>query len=115
MDKKDKIKLKSKKLKSEQPNNPKIKSTENFWRERKIKKLFKKQKRKISFKRVVPGKKEKLVKQARRTKWAPVWVILKKFGPGKRIHPSAITRYKRSWRRGKLHIRPLKMRPRHYG
>ncbi|MBI2004108.1 hypothetical protein HYS72_01455 [Candidatus Pacearchaeota archaeon] len=90
--------------------------TNNFeQRKRRIKKLFKKQKRKISFKRVVPGKKEKLAKQARRTKWAPVWVVLKKFGPGKRIHPSAITKYKRSWRRGKLHIRPKKMRPLHYG
>src|SRR3989338_5899185 len=73
------------------------------------------QKRKTSFKRVVFGKKEKLAKQARRTKWAPVWVILKKFGPGKRIHPSAITHVKRSWRHGKLNIRPKKMRPLHYG
>ncbi|MEK6844799.1 MAG: hypothetical protein AABX44_00930 [Nanoarchaeota archaeon] len=84
-------------------------------RRRKIKKLFKSQKRKTSFKKVVPGKKEKLAKQARRTKWAPVWVILKKFGPGKRIHPSAITKYKRSWRHGKLNIGPKKMRPLHYG
>ena len=84
-------------------------------RKRRIKKLIKKQKRKTSFKRVAPGKKEKLAKQGRRTKWAPVWVVLKKFGPGKRIHPSAITRYKRSWRKGKLHIRPRKSRPLHYG
>ncbi len=82
---------------------------------RKRKRLLKKQKRKTSFRKVVPGKKEKLTKHGRRTKWAPVWVILKKFGPGKRIHPSAITRYKRSWRRGKLHIKPRKIRPRHYG
>src|SRR3989344_1097178 len=96
-----------------------IKKTEskinNFEQKRRLKKLFKKQKRKISFKKVVPEKKEKLAKQARRTKWAPVWAVLKKFGPGKRIHPSAITRYKRSWRRGKLHIKPKKMRPLHYG
>ena len=87
----------------------------NFEQKRRLKKLFKKQKRKTSFKRVAPGKKEKLAKQARRTKWAPVWVVLKKFGPGKRIHPSAITHVKRSWRHGKLHIRPKKMRPLHYG
>ncbi|MDP2673113.1 MAG: hypothetical protein Q8O84_04845 [Nanoarchaeota archaeon] len=105
---------KSKQPKVEQIKNSEKKSSENL-RKRRIKKLFKKQKRKTSFKRVVPGKKEKLAKQTRRTKWAPVWVVLKKFGPGKRIHPSAITRYKRSWRRGKLHIRPRKMRPLHYG
>jgi len=60
-------------------------------------------------------KKEKLAKMARRTRWAPVWVVLKKFGMGKRIHPSAITKQKRSWRRTKLHIKPRKMRKSHYG
>src|SRR3989338_9794974 len=105
-----KEKIKSKKVEGA---NFKIKNSEI--KVRRIKKLFKKQKRKISFKRVVPGKKEKLSKQGRRTKWAPVWVILKKFGPGKRIHPSAITHVKRSWRHGKLDIRPKKMRPLHYG
>ena len=107
-----------KKIKSEQSKNFEVKSSlfgNLEQRKKRVKKLFKKQKRKTSFKRVVPGKKEKLAKQGRRTKWAPVWVILKKFGPGKRIHPSAITRYKRSWRHKKLHIRPLKIRPRHYG
>ena len=109
---------KSKKVKSEQSKNLEVKSspTKNFEkRNRRMKKFLKKQKRRISFKKVVSGKKEKLAKQGRRTKWAPVWVILKKFGPGKRIHPSAITRYKRSWRRGKLNIGPRKIRPRHYG
>lgn len=95
---------------------PKIKKIENSWKNKtRMKKLFKKQKRKTSFKKVFPGKKEKLAKQTRRTRWAPVWVVLKKFGPGKKIHPSAITKYKRSWRRGKLHIRPRKIRPVHYG
>ena len=109
-EKKEKIKSRSKEVKSAENkiNNSEIKA-------RRIKKLFKKQKRKISYKRVAPGKKEKLSKHARRTKWAPVWVVLKKFGKGKRIHPSAITRYKRSWRKGKLHIRPRKARPLHYG
>lgn len=107
-------KLKQKKEKQSEEIRKKLDS--NFWKKRiRLKKLFKKQKRKTSFKKVVQGKKEKLTKHGRRTKWAPVWVILKKFGPGKKIHPSAITRYKRSWRRGKLHIKPKKMRPLHYG
>ena len=62
-----------------------------------------------------PQKKATLAKQARRTKWAPIWVVLKKFGVGKRIHPSRITRHKRSWRRTKLHIKPRKMRKSHMG
>ena len=108
--KKEKIKSKSIEVKSAdyKIDNSAIKA-------KRLKKLFKNQKRKTSFRRVVPGKKEKLAKQARRTKWVPVWVILKKFGPGKKVHPSAITKYKRSWRHGKLHIRPKKMRPLHYG
>ena len=60
-------------------------------------------------------KKATLAKKARHTKWAPIWVILRKFGPGKRIHPSAITRNRRSWRRTKLHITPRKMRKSHFG
>ena len=60
-------------------------------------------------------KKTILAKKARRSKWAPVWVILKKFGMGKRIHPSAITRHRRSWRRTKLHIKPRKIRKSHLG
>ena len=59
--------------------------------------------------------KEILAKKGRQTKWAPVWAVLKKFGPGKRIHPSAMTHVKRSWKRNKLHIRPRKARPNHYG
>ena len=60
-------------------------------------------------------KKEKLAKKNRQTKWAPVWVILKKFGAGKRIHPSSITRHRSSWRRTKLNIKPKKIRRYHYG
>ena len=61
------------------------------------------------------GKKEKLAKKARQTKWAPVWAVLKKYGIGKRVHPSAMTKYRRSWRRTKLHIKPRKIRKSHYG
>ncbi len=60
-------------------------------------------------------KKIKLAKAGKHTKWAPVWVVLKKFGPGKRIHPSAITKHRRSWRRTKLHIKPRKQRKYHLG
>ena len=60
-------------------------------------------------------KKAKLAKQARRTRWATVWAVLKKYGIGKRIHPSQLTRHKRSWRRTKLHIKPRKQRKSHYG
>ena len=58
-------------------------------------------------------KKQKLAKKKRQTKWAPVWAVLKRFGPGKRIHPSAMTRNRRSWRRTKLHIKPRKIRKSH--
>jgi len=60
-------------------------------------------------------KKIKLGKHGKRTKWAPVWAVLRKFGPGKRVHPSAITRIRRSWRRTKLNIKPKKLRKRHLG
>jgi ribosomal protein L39E len=61
------------------------------------------------------SKKAKLAVKARQTKWAPIWVVLKKFGMGKKIHPSSITKYRRSWKRIKLHIRPRKMRKSHFG
>ena len=60
-------------------------------------------------------KKAKLAVKGRQTKWAPVWAVLKKYGMGKRVHPSAMTKQRRSWRRTKLHILPRKMRKSHYG
>ena len=60
-------------------------------------------------------KKIKLAKQNRKTKWAPFWVILKKFGIGKRVHPSRITRIRRSWRRTKLKIKPRRVHKKHLG
>ncbi|VVB82512.1 Uncharacterised protein [uncultured archaeon] len=60
-------------------------------------------------------KKAKLAVKGRQTKWAPVWVVMKKYGTGKRIHPSATTKYRRSWRRTKLHIKPRKQRKWHMG
>lgn len=60
-------------------------------------------------------KKRTLGKKGRQTKWAPVWVVLKKYGMGKRIHPSATTRTRRSWRRTKLSIKPCRKRKDHLG
>jgi ribosomal protein L39E len=47
-------------------------------------------------------KKLRLGKQGKRTKWAPFWVIPKACGKGKRVHPSYLTRVKRSWRRTRI-------------
>jgi len=52
------------------------------------------------------AKKSHLAKQKKRTKWAPFWTIFRVFGSGKKIHPSRITRIKRSWRKTKLKIKP---------
>ena len=52
------------------------------------------------------SKKLKLGKQARRTRWAPFWTVLKAYGKGKKIHPSQLTRVKRKWSRTKLKIAP---------
>jgi ribosomal protein L39E len=60
-------------------------------------------------------KKIKLSVKARQTKWAPIWIVLKKYGKGKKVHPSTTTRLKRSWRRTKLHIKPRKQRKSHMG
>lgn len=65
--------------------------------------------------RALDEKKSKLVVKGRQTKWAPVWVVLKKYGMGKRIHPSATTKYRRNWRRTKLHIKPRRIRKWHMG
>jgi ribosomal protein L39E len=60
-------------------------------------------------------KKSTLAKKARQTKWAPVWAVLKKFGKGKKVHPSQMTRHRRSWRRNKLHIKPRRQKKSHFG
>lgn len=48
------------------------------------------------------SKKLRLGKLQKQTKWAPFWVIPKALGRGKRVHPSRLTRVKRSWRRTKI-------------
>ena len=60
-------------------------------------------------------KKIKLAKKNKLTKWAPFWAVVRKFGPGKRVHPSQITKQRRHWRRTKLKIAPRKIRKRHLG
>jgi ribosomal protein L39E len=60
-------------------------------------------------------KKIKLSKQNRRTRWAPVWVVIKKMGKGKKMHPSAVTHLKRHWRRTKLRIKPRRMNKNYLG
>ena len=50
-----------------------------------------------------PCRKAKLIKANRNTNWAPMFAILKKFGAGKKVHPSHLG-MKRSWRRNKLKV-----------
>ena len=61
------------------------------------------------------AKKATLAKKTKQTKWAPVWAVLRRFGPGKRIHPSQMTRNRRNWRRTKLHIKPRRQKKSHFG
>lgn len=65
--------------------------------------------------REMDAKKTTLAVKGRQTKWAPIWVVLRKYGVGKKIHPSATTVVKRNWRRTKLNIKPRKMRKSHFG
>lgn len=60
-------------------------------------------------------KKIKLARETRHTKWAPFWVVLKKFGMGKKVHPSQITVRRRHWRRTKLKIKPRRAPKSHLG
>ena len=50
-----------------------------------------------------PAKKQRLIRAGRNTSWAPFFAVLKKFGSGKKVHPSALG-MKRSWRRNKLKV-----------
>lgn len=60
-------------------------------------------------------KKIKLAKHGRRTKWAPFWTVIKKFGVGKKIHPSNYTRLRRNWRRNKLKLKPRRVHKKFIG
>lgn len=58
--------------------------------------------------RMRSSKKRHLAKAGKQTKWAPFWTVLKKYGKGKKVHPSAHTHVKRSWRVSSLKIKPRK-------
>lgn len=60
-------------------------------------------------------KKIVLAGHTRRTKWAPVWAVVRKFGKGKRVHPSAITAIRRNWRRSKIKVKPRRTGKKHLG
>jgi ribosomal protein L39E len=60
-------------------------------------------------------KKVKLAVAGRRTKWAPIWAVMRRFGQGKRIHPSQMTKQRRHWRRTKLKIKPRRMHKQQLG
>ena len=61
------------------------------------------------------SKKRHLDRAQRQTNWAPFWTVLKKFGKGKKIHPSRITHVKRRWQQSKLKIKPRRMRKANLG
>ncbi len=44
----------------------------------------------------------RLAKLGRRTRWAPIFSVIRRYGLGKRIHPSELTRIKRNWKRRKI-------------
>ncbi len=60
-------------------------------------------------------KKIKLAVENRRTKWAPFWAVLRKYGKGKRAHPSQMTPLRRHWKRTKLKIKPRRTTKKHLG
>lgn len=53
------------------------------------------------------SKKRHLAKAGKQTRWAPFWTVVKKYGKGKKIHPSTHTHVKRNWK-----VRKLKLKPR---
>lgn len=63
-------------------------------------------------------KKVKLAVHGRRTQWAPVWAVIRRFGQGKAgrgVHPSQMTKQRRHWRRIKLKVKPRKLAKKHLG
>ena len=61
------------------------------------------------------NKKRRLGKAEKQTTWAPFWAVLRKYGKGKKMHPSQITHVKRSWRTKRLKIKPRKLRKDYLG
>lgn len=50
---------------------------------------------------IKPGKKNRLAKKLKQTRWAPFWSVLKIYGKGRKVHPGRHTVVKRNWRRTK--------------
>jgi len=48
------------------------------------------------------GKKKRLGKAGKQTRWAPFWIIPKSLGKGKKVHPSQLTAVKRGWQRDRI-------------
>jgi ribosomal protein L39E len=50
------------------------------------------------------GKKARLAKASKQTRYAPFWVVPRIFGLGraKHVHPYRVTAVKRSWRRERI-------------
>lgn len=48
------------------------------------------------------GKKKRLGKAGKQTRWAPFWLIPKSMGKGKKVHPSHLTKVKRDWKRDRI-------------
>lgn len=66
-------------------------------------------------KKMQSSKKKHLDKAGTHTKWAPFWTVLKKYGKGKKIHPSAHTHIRRNWRIRKLKIKPRRDKKQYLG
>ena len=47
------------------------------------------------------SRKKRLAKLGSQRRWAPFWAVVKRFGKGRKIHPSRMTAKKRNWRRTK--------------
>ena len=65
--------------------------------------------------KMASSKKRHLDKAKKQTKWAPFWAVMKKFGKGKKVHPSSMTHVKRHWKRNSLKIKPRTMRKANLG
>ncbi len=47
------------------------------------------------------GKKLRLAKKLKQTKWAPFWTVPKIYGKTRKVHPGRHTRVKRNWRKNR--------------
>ncbi len=50
------------------------------------------------------GKKLRLAKKGRQSRWAPFWVVPRILRSGRRVHPGRYTSVKRHWRRDKTKV-----------